>query len=120
MRLKQVFLNLLSNAVKYNRSGGIVTVECRRMPGTPTSSCRVCVRDTGFGLSAEKLVRLFTPFDRLGAEETGIEGTGLGLAYSKSMVTAMGGTLGVESIVGIGSAFWVDLPLVDFPRAGDE
>ena len=112
-RLKQVFLNLLSNAVKYNRSGGTVVVECRRMPATPTPACRVCVKDTGFGLSAEKLARLFTPFDRLGAEETGIEGTGLGLAYSKSMVTAMGGTLGVESIVGTGSTFWVDLPLAE-------
>src|SRR6202043_2068480 len=90
-RLKQGFLNLLSNAVKYNRSGGTVVAECRRMPATPTPVCRVCVKDTGFGLSAEKLARLFTPFDRLGAEETGIEGTGLGLAYSKSMVTAMGG-----------------------------
>ncbi len=119
-RLKQVFLNLLSNAVKYNRSGGTVTVECWRTPATPTPVYRVCVKDTGFGLSAEKLDRLFTPFDRLGAEETRVEGTGLGLAYSKSMVTAMGGTLGVESIVGTGSAFWVDLPLVESPIERNE
>jgi PAS domain S-box-containing protein len=90
-RLKQVFLNLLSNAVKYNRSGGTVTVQCRPSLTTPTLSFRVCVEDTGFGLSPEKLSRLFTPFDRLGAEQTEIEGTGLGLAYSKRMVTAMGG-----------------------------
>jgi PAS domain S-box-containing protein len=119
-RLKQVFLNLLSNAVKYNRSGGTVTVECWVAQGTPTPTLRVCVKDTGFGLSAEKLSRLFTPFDRLGAEQTGVEGTGLGLAYSKRMVTAMGGTLGVESIVGIGSAFWIDLPLAESPIAQDE
>jgi signal transduction histidine kinase len=78
------------------------------------------VKDTGFGLSAEKIARLFTPFDRLGAEQTGIEGTGLGLAYSKRMVTATGGTLGMESMIGTGSAFWVDLPLVESSAAGDE
>jgi PAS domain S-box-containing protein len=119
-RLKQVFLNLLSNAVKYNRSGGTVTVQSRPSLTTPTLSFRVCVEDTGFGLSAEKLSRLFTPFDRLGAEQTEIEGTGLGLAYSKRMVTAMGGTLGVESIIGAGSTFWVDLPFEQSPIAGDD
>jgi PAS domain S-box-containing protein len=119
-RLKQVFLNLLSNAVKYNRSGGSVTVECRRAPATAPPAYRVCVKDTGCGLSAEKLVRLFTPFDRLGAEKTGVEGTGIGLAYSKSMVTAMGGSIGVESIVGAGTLFWVDLPLVESPVERDE
>jgi PAS domain S-box-containing protein len=119
-RLKQVFLNLLSNAVKYNRSGGTVTMESWATQATPTPAFRVCVKDTGFGLSVEKLARLFTPFDRLGAEQTGVEGTGLGLAYSKRMVTAMRGTLGVESIVGVGSAFWIDLPLVESPIARDE
>ena len=119
-RLKQVFLNLLSNAVKYNRSGGTVTVECWPTQATPTPALRICVKDTGFGLSAEKIARLFTPFDRLGAEQTGIEGTGLGLAYSKRMVTAMGGTLGMESMIGTGSSFWVDLPLVESSFARDE
>ena len=71
------------------------------------------MKDTGFGLSTEKIARLFTPFDRLGAEQTGIEGTGLGLAYSKRMIMAMGGTLGMESMIGTGSTFWVDLPLVE-------
>ena len=119
-RLKQVFLNLLSNAVKYNRSGGTVTVECWRTQATPTPALRICVKDTGSGLSAEKIARLFTPFDRLGAEHTGVEGTGLGLAYSKRMVTAMGGTVGVESVVGTGSAFWVDLALAESPIARHE
>jgi PAS domain S-box-containing protein len=119
-RLKQVFLNLFSNAVKYNRSGGTVTVECGATQTTPTTTLRVCVKDTGFGLSAEKLARLFTPFDRLGAEQTGVEGTGIGLAYSKRMVTAMGGTLGVESIVGIGSAFWIELPIAESPTREDK
>jgi PAS domain S-box-containing protein len=114
-RLKQVFLNLLSNAVKYNQPGGTVTMECGRTEAVPTPVCRVSVRDTGFGLSEEQLGRLFTPFDRLGAEQSAVEGTGLGLAYSKSMVAAMRGTLGVESIVGRGSTFWVDLPLPESP-----
>jgi PAS domain S-box-containing protein len=118
-RLKQVFLNLLSNAVKYNRSGGIVTVECWPIQAMPTPTLRVCVKDTGVGLSADKIARLFTPFDRLGAELTEIEGTGLGLAHSQRMVTAMGGTLGMESIIGTGSAFWVDLPLVQSPITWD-
>jgi PAS domain S-box-containing protein len=120
-RLKQVFLNLLSNAVKYNRPGGTAIVECGRRETPPRPSYRISVSDTGSGLSAEKLGRLFTPFDRLGAEQSGVEGTGLGLAYSKSMVTAMGGTLGVESIVGLGSTFWIDLPLPEYPLGrGDE
>ena len=119
-RLKQVFLNLFSNAVKYNRSGGTVTVECGATQAAPTPTLRVCVKDTGFGLSAEKLARIFTPFDRLGAEQTGVEGTGIGLAYSKRMVTAMGGTLGVESIVGVGSAFWIDLPIAESPITQDK
>jgi PAS domain S-box-containing protein len=117
-RLKQVFLNLLSNAVKYNQTGGSVTVRCGRTEAASTPSYRVSVRDTGLGLSAEQLGRLFTPFDRLGAEQSGVQGTGLGLAYSKSMITAMGGTLGVESIAGAGSTFWVDLPLPESTPSG--
>jgi PAS domain S-box-containing protein len=119
-RLKQVFLNLLSNAIKYNRSGGTVTVECWPTQATATPELRICVKDTGLGLSVEKIARLFTPFDRLGAEQTGIEGTGLGLAYSKRMVAAMGGTLGMESMIGTGSTFWVDLPLADSSLTPDE
>jgi signal transduction histidine kinase len=111
-RLKQVLLNLLSNAIKYNRRGGEVTLSCEVLEGE-----RLCisVRDTGYGIAPEKQARLFTPFDRLGADQTGVEGTGLGLALSKGLVEAMGGTLGVESEEGEGSRFWLDLSLAEEP-----
>jgi CheY-like chemotaxis protein len=111
-RLKQVFLNLLSNAVKYNHDGGTVALSCEE---TTKGRLRVMVTDTGSGISPDKIGRLFTPFDRLGAEQTGIEGSGLGLSLSKGLVEAMGGTLGVESVPGQGSTFWVELPIVESP-----
>jgi CheY-like chemotaxis protein len=107
-RLKQILLNLLSNAAKYNRKRGTVTVSCE----TPRPGwLRLNVADTGGGIPADKLGRLFTPFDRLDAERTTVEGTGLGLALSKRLAEAMNGTLGVHSEVGVGSTFWVELPL---------
>jgi signal transduction histidine kinase/CheY-like chemotaxis protein len=109
-RLKQVLLNLLSNAVKYNRQGGAVTLSYDE---TPTARLRINVTDTGPGIAPEKMERLFTPFDRLDVDQTGVEGSGLGLALSKRLVEAMGGALGVESSVGRGSTFWVELPLVE-------
>jgi signal transduction histidine kinase/CheY-like chemotaxis protein len=111
-RLQQVLLNLLSNAVKYNRPRGTVTAS-----GEPAGAgrLRISVTDTGEGIAADKLDRLFVPFDRLGAEATGIEGTGLGLALSKSLVEAMGGVLHVQSRPGEGSTFSVELPLVAGP-----
>jgi signal transduction histidine kinase/CheY-like chemotaxis protein len=109
-RLRQVLLNLLSNAVKYNRKGGAVTFSYEE---TPEARLRIKVTDTGPGISAEKMERLFTPFERLGVERTSVEGTGLGLALSKRLVEAMDGKLGVESTVGRGSTFWVELPLVE-------
>jgi PAS domain S-box-containing protein len=109
-RLKQVFLNLLSNAVKYNRIGGSVSVDWWPLPG---NRLRVCVTDTGAGIAPEKLGRLFTPFDRLGAEESGVEGSGLGLALSKRLLTGMGGAISVESTPGRGSSFRVDLALAE-------
>ncbi|MBI5949513.1 MAG: PAS domain S-box protein [Chloroflexi bacterium] len=112
-RLKQVLLNLLSNAIKYNRIGGRVQVTCPPVE----AGLRLMVTDTGPGLPPDKLQRLFNPFDRLGAEVTGVEGTGLGLALSKHLVEAMGGTIGVESTPGIGSSFWVELPLAEAPAA---
>jgi PAS domain S-box-containing protein len=106
-RLQQVILNLLSNAIKYNRRGGTVTVSCRVV----ADRFHLAVRDTGDGLSPEKLGRLFRPFERLDNDRYGVEGTGIGLALSKRLVDAMGGAIGVESEVGIGSTFWVELPI---------
>jgi CheY-like chemotaxis protein/anti-sigma regulatory factor (Ser/Thr protein kinase) len=107
-RLKQVLLNLLANAIKYNRPGGSVRVSCG---AAPENRVRLEVRDTGAGIPAEQLPRLFTPFDRLDAEQTMIEGTGLGLALAKRLMEAMDGSIGVDSMVGVGSTFWIDLPL---------
>ncbi|MGI8550525.1 MAG: PAS domain S-box protein [Dehalococcoidia bacterium] len=107
-RLKQVLLNLLSNAIKYNRESGRVTVRCEERPA---ERLRILVSDTGSGIPPEKLGRLFSPFDRLDAEQGGVEGTGLGLALSKRLVEAMDGIIGVESQVGQGSTFWIELPL---------
>jgi CheY-like chemotaxis protein len=123
-RLKQTLVNLLSNAIKYNCTAGKVTIRCDKLsqdsPSNETvtalsSILRITVTDTGIGIPAEKLKRLFTPFDRLDAERTTVEGTGLGLALSKKMTELMGGALGVESAVGRGSNFWVDLPAAECP-----
>jgi CheY-like chemotaxis protein len=111
-RINQILLNLLSNAVKYNRDGGHVRVTCDEVPG---SRLRITVTDTGAGIGPDKLQLLFEPFERLGAEQTTIEGTGLGLALSKALAEAMGGTLGVESEVDRGSTFWVELALTEAP-----
>ena len=105
-RLMQVLLNLIGNAVKYNRTGGTVTLECRE-----TDDCVwLGVRDEGQGLSDEDQNRLFEPFQRLGAERSGIEGTGIGLALSRRLMQAMGGQIGVDSTPGQGATFWVRLP----------
>jgi CheY-like chemotaxis protein len=125
-RLKQTLLNLISNAIKYNRAGGKVTISCDVLPQPPliadTSTLRIPagvfrirVADTGMGVPPEKQKRLFTPFDRLDAELTNVEGTGLGLALSKKMTELMGGTLGFESAIGQGSVFWVDLAAAECP-----
>jgi PAS domain S-box-containing protein len=109
-RIKQVLLNLLSNAVKYNHQGGTVTLSYE---DTSEGGLRINVTDTGPGISVERMARLFLPFERLGAEQTGIEGTGLGLALSKRLVEAMGGRLGVDSAEGRGSTFWVEIAVAD-------
>jgi CheY-like chemotaxis protein/anti-sigma regulatory factor (Ser/Thr protein kinase) len=105
-RLKQVVINLLSNAIKYNREGGEVRLDIRTMP---PDRVRISVADTGQGIDEGSLHRLFVPFERLDAALSGVEGTGLGLSLSRNLVEAMGGEIGVESAVGVGSTFWVDL-----------
>jgi signal transduction histidine kinase len=107
LRLKQVLLNLLTNGIKYNRRGGIlqVAVACSG------SMVRISVSDAGLGIPAEKLCRLFRPFDRLGLDGSAEAGTGLGLVISKHLVEQMGGETGVASQPGQGSTFWLQLPL---------
>ncbi len=105
-RLTQVLLNLVTNAIKYNRRDGRVEIRATTSDGR----CRVWVRDGGMGLRPEEVERLFTPFERLSAAASAVEGTGLGLALSKSLTEAMGGSIGVESVLGKGSTFWVELP----------
>src|SRR5688500_4167626 len=99
----------MSNAIKYNRSEGTVTVSC---DDASDGRVRISVTDTGVGIRPEKLALLFTPFERLGADKTGIEGTGLGLALSRGLAEAMGGTLGVRSEIDCGSTFWIELAAV--------
>jgi PAS domain S-box-containing protein len=112
-RVKQVLINLLSNAIKYNRAGGLVELKCAK--GT-TGHVRISVRDTGAGLSPEKLGQLFQSFNRLGQEGSAEEGTGIGLVVTKRLVEVMGGMIGVESTVGEGSTFWFDLIADAAPR----
>ncbi|EHR72183.1 PAS domain S-box [Burkholderiales bacterium JOSHI_001] len=106
-RVKQICVNLLSNAIKYNRVGGKVQVRCSRAAG---NWVRISFQDTGDGLSADKLAQLFQPFNRLGQESGVEEGTGIGLVVSKQLVELMGGRIGAESTVGVGSVFWIELP----------
>lgn len=107
-RLKQVFINLLSNAIKYNKVGGTVVVDW--LVQTP-GRIRICVNDSGEGLTPEQLTQLFQPFNRLGQEMNAEEGTGIGLVTTKRLVELMGGTIGAESNVGKGSVFWFELNL---------
>ena len=105
-RLKQVVINLLSNAIKYNEEQGSVVVDCTPINQEHT---RISVRDTGVGLIPEQLTQLFQPFNRLGQEVSNIAGTGIGLVVTKQLAELMNGVLGVESDLGVGSVFWVEL-----------
>lgn len=110
MRVKQVLINLLSNAIKYNKYNGSVVVTCT----TPSSNrIRICVEDTGEGLSPEKITQLFQPFNRLGQETKDEEGTGIGLVMTKRLIELMGGEIGLESTLGKGSIFWIEMNLTD-------
>ncbi|MEY2478233.1 MAG: hypothetical protein QOG87_3548 [Actinomycetota bacterium] len=109
-RLKQILLNLVSNAIKYNRPGGTVSLSCQAVE---PNRLRIKVRDTGPGIRPEHLDLLFMPFERLGAEHTNVEGSGIGLALSRRLAEALGGTLDVETALGQGTTFWVELPIVE-------
>ncbi len=121
-RLKQVLGNLLLNAVKYNKPGGSVAITCT--PGLlAPDTIRINVRDSGGGLAPEQVAQLFQPFNRLGREAGSEEGVGIGLVLTKQLVELMGGTIGVESTVGAGSVFWIEMtrapaPQLTFPDAG--
>ena len=114
IKVKQVLLNLIFNAIKYNRPGGAVAIGCTLSPNVP-DSLRISVRDSGMGLASEQLSQLFQPFNRLGQEAGDEEGVGLGLVVSKQLVELMGGTVGVDSTVGVGSVFWIEMVMAPAP-----
>jgi PAS domain S-box-containing protein len=116
-RLKQIIINLLSNAIKYNRERGTVVVECAE--STP-ERIRIGIKDSGVGLPPEKMEQLFQPFNRLGQEHGVEEGTGIGLVVTKQLVELMGGTIGVESTLGAGSEFWIELVRDAAPQSAGE
>lgn len=114
VRLRQIIINLLSNAIKYNRPDGTVRVSCAYQGSESTegsAAVRIAVRDTGLGIEPAMVSRVFSAFERLGAERGQIEGTGIGLAISRRLVSAMGGRIGFDSRVHEGSTFWIDLPV---------
>jgi PAS domain S-box-containing protein len=107
-RVKQVLINLLSNAIKYNKVSGTVIVD---HIASTAGRIRICVKDSGEGLTADQLTQLFQPFNRLGREASSEEGTGIGLVTTKRLIELMGGSIGAESTVGTGSVFWIELNL---------
>jgi len=116
-RLKQVMINLINNAIKYNHDGGSVRVSAtlRQADAKGNVMVRLCVTDTGIGIHENDIPKLFTPFERIGAERSETEGTGLGLTVVKKLVAVMDGLVGMESTLGQGSTFWVELPYCQSP-----
>ncbi len=108
LRFKQILINLLSNAIKYNSENGAVILSCRVANGR----VKISVKDSGKGIDESKLIELFKPFSRLGAEKTGVEGTGIGLCIAKNLVERMGGEIGVRNNKQVGCCFWVTFPLI--------
>jgi len=113
-RLKQVLMNLINNAVKYNRIGGSISIRTEIMPVRNNKEyIRISVTDTGTGIRETDISKLFMPFERIGAEFTGAEGSGLGLTVVKKLMDAMHGEIGLESKFGVGSTFWIELQHVE-------
>ena len=110
VKFTQVLYNLLSNALKYNREGGTISVTTKI---TDDRMQRILIKDTGVGISKSDYKNLFKPFSRLGAENSKIEGTGIGLSITKRLLESMHGRIGVNGTLGIGSEFWVDIPFGD-------
>nr|WP_274522349.1 ATP-binding protein [Ectothiorhodospira mobilis] len=115
-RLRQVLIHLLANAIQYNRPGGRVVLGYAE--DTATGRLRIQVRDSGYGIPPSRQAALFQPFTRLLVNDR-MEGTGIGLSLSRRLVEAMNGAIGVESVEGAGSTFWIDLPRVPAPGAGE-
>lgn len=109
-RLKQVILNLFSNAVKYNKSQGTISIRCSLIE---ESHIRVMVTNQGEGIDPEDFERVFEPFERLNADTLSIQGTGMGLSLCKTLIEAMNGQLGVNSILGQSATFWFELPVAE-------
>ncbi|MCK4743348.1 MAG: response regulator [Sulfuriflexus sp.] len=116
-RLKQILINLLSNAIKYNSENGKIIIAC---DAAENNYIRISIIDTGSGITPEQQDKLFKPFNRLDADETGVEGTGIGLVITKNIVELMGGNIGVESEIDVGSTFWVELPVDVLPQIEKE
>jgi CheY-like chemotaxis protein len=114
-RLFQVLLNLFNNAIKYNVENGYITVNLdqKKTNNIGNTLLRISINDSGIGISDENITKLFNPFERIGADKTQTEGTGLGLAVSKKLMQAMQGNIGVHSVLNEGSTFWIELPLIE-------